>query len=86
MEAYKQELIRMINILNNGGHTTIIPNEVREVDKAVCWAWDNWDDKILSTYYTGDKPEFPPLSFITNWVENEDFEADGFDVEFLKEL
>lgn len=86
MEGYKQEIIRIVNAINNGYLMGNCPYEVKKVDIAIQWAWDNWEEKIISTYYEGDKPKFPPLNFIENWVENEDFEADGFNMDVLKEL
>lgn len=86
LEPYKQEVIGLLISLNHGVGIGIIPEQIRKIDESVCWAWDNWDENIVSTYYSGEKPKFPTEDFINQWVENEDFEADGFDIEFLKTL
>lgn len=80
MENYKK---RIIDTLINGGLTN---RTIIKIDDAIQWSWNHWDENIISTYYTGDKPELPTADFIENWVENEDFEADGYDVEYLKYL
>ncbi|WP_018629167.1 hypothetical protein [Niabella aurantiaca] len=85
MEAYKNEIIRQLDGLNNGGHYGPFSDLLRKIDEALCWAWRNWDDDIIATYYEFEKPERPNEKFITNWVENEDFEADGYDKEELEE-
>lgn len=43
-----------------------------KIEDAVNYAFENWDKKIIDTYKS--KKEF-----VENWIENEDFEADGFD-------
>lgn len=80
METYKRNII---DALINGGLTN---KTLLKIDDAIQWSWNHWEEDIISTYYTGKKPELPTTEFIEEWVENEDFEADGYDVEYLKEL
>jgi len=85
LEINKTEIARIVNQINNGSNGNV-PSIIRKVDDAICWAWNNWDEDVISTYYQFKKPELPNEEFISNWVENEDFEADGFDLEQLAEL
>lgn len=41
------------------------------ITDAIWWAWGNWDKNVLTTYYTGEKPEEPTYEFRRQWVENE---------------
>lgn len=46
----------------------------REYDKvtdAIFWAWDNWEESVLKSYYTGEKPTEPTEQFRRQWLENE---------------
>jgi len=80
MKTYKRIISDRIvnNEINNN-------RNLEGIDAAIQYAWNNWDEEIVSTYYTGDKPELPTSEFIIEWIENTDFEADGYDVEYLKE-
>lgn len=81
MESYKRNII---DALINGG---INNKTLLKIDDAIQWAWNHWNKELIDTYYSGDKkPELPTAKFIEEWVENADFEADGYDVEYLKEL
>lgn len=81
MESYKRNII---DALINGG---INNKTLLKIDDAIQWAWNHWNKELIDTYYSGDKkPELPTTEFIEEWVENEDFEADDYDVEYLKEL
>lgn len=58
-----------------------------KIDDGVQWSWNHWDEDVIATYYDGDeKPETPTDEFIKEWVQNTDFEADGYDVKYLKEV
>lgn len=80
METYKRTIADKLinNEINN--------RTLERIYDAIQWSWIHWNDYIISTYYTGDKPELPTNDFIEEWVENADFDADGYDVEYLKEL
>lgn len=81
MESYKRNII---DALINGG---INNKTLLKIDDAIQWAWNHWNKELIDTYYSGDKkPELPTTEFIEEWVENEDFEAEDYDVEYLKEL
>ncbi len=85
MEAYKETIA---SILINGEHM-LTQSQQRQIDKiseGIDYAWNNWDENILETYYEGEKPIDPTESFITQYVENEDFEANGYDVDYLEEI
>lgn len=85
MEAYKITIAN--NLINGTGNLTSSEHaQMSKISEAVDYAWKNWDEEVLQTYYEGDKPEQPTEEFINQWVENEDFEADGYDVEHLKEI
>jgi hypothetical protein len=85
MKINKDEIAGLVIQINHGSNGNV-PPIVRKIDQAVQWAWDNWDDNIVSTYYEGEKPSLPTESFIRQWVENEDFEADGYNMELLAEI
>lgn len=86
MENYKTEIVRLVNALNNDTALGQIPNEVRKIDAAIQSAWDTWDDDIVATFYNHEKPARPTMSFIYQWVENEDLEQAGFDMDVLRGL
>jgi len=50
-----------------------------KIESAVNYAFENWDKKIIDTYKSKEE-------FVENWIENEDFEADGFDEKRIIEL
>lgn len=85
---YKEKLI---DIITTPGASENIGNEklriVTKVKDAIQWAWDNWDESEIKAYHEGvEKPELPTPAFQREWIDNEDFEADGYDVEGLKEI
>jgi predicted AlkP superfamily pyrophosphatase or phosphodiesterase len=85
MESYKETIAN--NLVNeNHSLTTAQDRVMSKISEAVNYAWNNWDDKIIQTYYEGEKPAQPTEDFIKQWVENEDFEADGYDIEELQDL
>lgn len=62
-----------------------------KISAAIGYAWEQWDEELLVSYFDphGDgiaKPELPTNEFILNWLENEDFAADGYNMDYLKEL
>lgn len=87
MEMYKENIINQLIRLNQG-KVNLWDDTIIKIDLAVWWAWENWNDAIISTFYDASypKPIIPPENFIKQWVENEDFEADGYDVGQLQEL
>lgn len=85
MENYKIEIARQLNQLNNGSFG-VFSDTLRNIDNAVQWAWENWDKDVISSYYLEEKPERPTENFINEWVDNADFEADGYNVENLIDL
>ena len=63
----------------NPNQTQVIFSKILyKISTAIQWAWDNWDASIVETYYEGDKPKYPTEDFTTQWVNNNDFEADGY--------
>lgn len=82
METYKRIIAdRIINNEINNNRT------LQRIASSIQYSWNEWDESIIASYYGGDeKPELPTDDFIENWVENEDFEVDGYDVEYLKYL
>lgn len=85
MDTYKKVIIK--NLVNgNRNLTEQQQKSYDKINKAVEYAWNNWDAGIVATYYKGNKPAHPNREFIENWVDNEDFEIDGLDEALLKEL
>lgn len=76
------------NAIANGNYTleTEKSRILNQITTAINWAWDNWEERVLKTFYDGEKPERPTPDFIEQWIINEDFEADGYDEEQLKTL
>lgn len=78
----KAETLKTIeNYLVNGYHNVSMAQTtaLAAIEKAVLYAWENWDRNIIATY--SGYPEF-----VENWLDNEDLEADGFDEAYLEEL
>jgi hypothetical protein len=43
-----------------------------QITDAINWAWDNWEESVLSSYYVdGSKPAAPTYDFREEWVKNE---------------
>lgn len=86
MENYKKNIAAIFQ----AGNQNLNEEQYRvfnEISDAVDYAWNNWDESIISTYHEGiEKPEYPTPEFIEQWIENEDFEAAGYDVDRLKNL
>lgn len=60
-----------------------------QIETAIHQAWESWDEETVKTYWEENhdsKPTAPTDEFSTAWIENEDFEADGFNIEVLEEL
>lgn len=85
METFKNAISTQII---NGYHNASAAQYavLDKISTAIWWAWGNWDDKVISTYYEGEKPERPTPDFIEEWIGNNDFEADGYDENELKSL
>ena len=50
-------------------------------------AWELWDDETTSPFWESEKkPSHYTYSFADNWIDNEDFDADGYDENALDEL
>ena len=41
------------------------------LEESISFAWDNWDESIVSTYYEGKKPNHATDKFTIEWIENE---------------
>lgn len=83
MAINKDEISRLLIALNHAGYNSV-PSIIRRIDESMQWAWDNWSN--LEKFYNNEKPSIPTEDFIKEWVDNEDFEADGYDIEALAEL
>lgn len=87
MEAYKNQILA--HLLNPFSANAKQQIQIDKISAAISWAWANWSTHITDSYYFGntqEKPAAPQADFITDWIENEDFEADRYDVYYLKEL
>ena len=85
MEKFKEVITR--KLLNGYANAQAAEQPILDkISTAIQWAWDNWDASVVETYYEGEKPKYPTEDFTTQWVNNNDFEADGYDEELLKRL
>lgn len=87
MEAYKNEILA--HLLSPSNANSVQQNQLDKIYEGISYAWTNWVTDITDGYYkdnTQEKPAEPQAEFITDWITNEDFEADGYDVEYLKEI
>lgn len=77
----KATLKTIESYLVNGYHNVNMEkaNALAPIEKAVLYAWENWEPHIIANY--SGYPEF-----VENWLDNEDFQADGFDEEHLEGL
>jgi hypothetical protein len=41
------------------------------LSESIDYAWNNWEDYIIDTYYSGEKPEYANDKFIINFIDNE---------------
>ena len=54
---------------------------IEKVSSLINQAWNNWTDDITREYWEAEeKPQTETDSFILDWIENADFEADGFNI------
>lgn len=62
-------------------------NILERICDDIDYAWNMWPHEDLSQYFvTGGKPTTVPIAFISDWIYDEDFEADGYDVDLLHSL
>ena len=47
-----------------------------QVDDSIQWAWDNWEDDIVATFFEGEKPECYNEKFRDEWIDNEPFDIE----------
>lgn len=86
MESYKKT-IADIFATGNQNLTEDQHRVFNKISDGIDYAWNNWDKEIIAEFHTGtEKPNFPTQEFIEDWLDTQDFEADGYDVEGLKEL
>jgi hypothetical protein len=85
MESYKQVILDSLTSFNP--HLTEEQIRIKDrISERIQFAWWNWPPMTLINYYEVSKPLCAPDAFISDWVENADFEADGYDVEGLKQI
>lgn len=41
------------------------------LSECIDYAWNNWEESIISTYYVGQKPRYANDKFIINWIDDE---------------
>ena len=82
---YKAAIIKSFNL---GTYTNERMYQLKSrISDAINYAWSDWDNEYLKTYYEGEKPKSPTEEFIENWIQNEDFEeAWASDIEEIKKL
>jgi hypothetical protein len=50
-------------------------------------AWESWDDETTKEFWENEaKPTGYTQSFAEHWIDNEDFEADGYDENAMDKL
>lgn len=81
----RDQIKKLVMRLNYVG-SAFVPSIIKKIDESIHWAWDNWEDSIIQKYYVGEKPSLPTEQFIYEWIENEDFEADGYNIQELTNL
>jgi len=47
-----------------------------KVDESIQWAWDNWDEENISSFYADEKPEIYTPEFRDEWIDNEPFDVE----------
>lgn len=93
MEQFKEQILLILrghyDIATSATGTRLTEPQQKIIDRvraSIEYAWKNWDEDVIASYYAGDKPQDPNDAFIQNWIENEDFEAAGFDKDYLKTI
>jgi len=86
MEDFKERIYNQL--VNRSSFKTEEQQKfIEKVSEGIEYAWNHWDADIVATYYnTLIKPLFATNEFIENYIENEDFEANGFDVKTIKTI
>lgn len=51
---------------------------MHSINQRIEYSWNEWDYDLISPYFEDNKPEWATIEFIEEWIENEDFEAGGF--------
>jgi hypothetical protein len=46
-------------------------NAYDQLTDGITFAWENWEQNVLATFFTGNKPEKPPTLFVSEWIETE---------------
>lgn len=83
--SYKKSILK--NLIHGSYNLSAAQYMLLEkVRASIDFAWADWEPELLSSYYHGDKPEKPTTSFITTWIDLEDFKASGYNEDYLKEL
>jgi len=85
MEDFKERIYN--ELINRSSFKTEEQQKLLDkVSEGIEYAWNHWDAKVIATYYYTVKPLFATVEFIQNYIENEDFEANGFDVKTIKTI
>ncbi len=83
--SYKKSIIK--NLIHGSYNLSAAQYMVLEkVRASIDFAWTDWEPELLAPYYNGNKPEKATASFITTWIELEDFKASGYNEDYLIEL
>ncbi len=45
--------------------------QFEKLSNAIDYAWNNWEESVISTYYDNEKPEYANNQFIIEWIDNE---------------
>ena len=85
MEAYKETLAQIL-INGKSGLSVSQQKNIDKISESIEYAWNHWGADVIESYFEGDKPAYPNASFVNSWIDNEDFEVDGYDVNELKAL
>lgn len=85
MENYKNQILAHLLTLFRA-----TPEQQKMIDRiyeGVSYAWNFWNCEIIADYIDlSEKTKVPNEKFITLWLDNTDLEADGYNVEYLREI
>ena len=68
----RSELINELSSCNHVNDNTLAAH----VNENIQWAWDNWNIDFSSYFDGSEKPEQYTVSFMEEWIENEDFDTE----------
>ena len=71
-------------LLNSNNAIPEQQSMLNKISEGIDYAWNNWDKDIVEAYYVGENPSSVNVEFIKDYINNQDFNTDGFDEDYLK--